>query len=465
MNEIVAKAMREGYKEDDPSTVLALLVMALGRVAVEGVSGSPISAHNDRPSGFRGGSSDNPPGRDLFNEARRRLGFIATQCTLENVQIMLLQATYYQSTARHLDFWRTTLAASEACQVLIRCHGIHWPSANGDLVKRAHWTCVLFEQLFHIELDLPQSQIHTLEDEIPLPHFQETQDQQKDLTAPVTTGAAAGGERGSYEHHFLAMISLCRLIWRIHREIHACEHNVIHAEPLAQDENATTTHVNTSTSTSQAATSDYHSGPAMALIRELAGQLDSWRTLSTRFLQWSDEDESGFLGSDLTAGESSELLFSAEQGSIPIGHMCSLDIVGAHLKTRFCYARFMVYRPLIYKALHFPELMTMDEYHCCAIAIKSICVWPLAMAPPRYKKRLVPYMWTWSQQFMAILLILNLCTTNECLRRVVGDGLVRPQEIEQTVQLVLDWLRDAKQIDGIAERSWAIVEPLSTNLQ
>lgn len=72
-------------------------------------------------------------------------------------------------------------------------------------------------------------------------------------------------------------------------------------------------------------------------------------------------------------------------------------------------------------------------------------------------------MWTWSQQFMAILLILNLCSTNECLRRVVDGGLVRPQEIEQTVQLVLDGLRDAKQIDGIAERSWAIVEPL-TNL-
>lgn len=256
-------------------------------------------------------------------------------------------------------------------------------------MKRAYWTCVLFEQLFHIELDLPQSQIHTLEDEIPLPHFHETQDQQKDLTSPMTTSAAAGGERCSYEHHFLAMISLCRLISRIHREIHACEHNAIHAEPLIQDENATTTHGNTSTFTSQAATSDYHSGPAMALIRELAGQLDSWRTLSTRFLQWSDKDEFGFLGSNVTAGESSELLFSAEQGSIPIGHMCNLDIVSAHLRTRFCYARFIVYRPLIYKALHFPELMTVDNYHCCAIAIKSTCVWPLALAPPKYKKRLV----------------------------------------------------------------------------
>jgi hypothetical protein len=34
------------------------------------------------------------------------------------------------------------------------------------------------EELFHLELDLPRTQIRNLE-EVPLPHFQELQDQQK----------------------------------------------------------------------------------------------------------------------------------------------------------------------------------------------------------------------------------------------------------------------------------------------
>ena len=82
-------------------------------------------------------------GARIFNEARKRVGFIASQNTLENVQIMLLQATYHEATARHLDFWRLTIMASMACQVLIKCQPIEWQSHHGDLVKRAYWTCVL----------------------------------------------------------------------------------------------------------------------------------------------------------------------------------------------------------------------------------------------------------------------------------------------------------------------------------
>lgn len=160
-NEVVARLLREGYKDGDFGSVLALLVFAPGQVAIEGVFDWPVSVVNGRPSGFRGGSFDQPPGLSLFNEARKRLGFVATQCSLENVQIMLLQATYYQSTARHLDFWRSTSAATLACQVLIRCQAIDWSSTNGDLLKCAYWTCVLTEELFHLELDLPQTEIYT----------------------------------------------------------------------------------------------------------------------------------------------------------------------------------------------------------------------------------------------------------------------------------------------------------------
>lgn len=55
-----------------------------------------------------------------FNEARHRWGFVATSISLESVQIMLLQAMYLETHARHTDFWRSTVEASIVCEGLIK---------------------------------------------------------------------------------------------------------------------------------------------------------------------------------------------------------------------------------------------------------------------------------------------------------------------------------------------------------
>jgi hypothetical protein len=216
MDDVVARLLREGYADGDCQSVLALMVFALGQVAIEGVFGTPISMPGGIASGFRGGTVDKPPGLEIFNEARRRLGFVANQCTLENVQILLLQATYFESNSRHLDFWRSTVAASMACQVLIKCQDVDWSTQTGDMIKRAYWACILSEDLYHLDLDLPQTGIHTLEDEVPLPYFHEAHD---------AHGRTQGTEeRSHFQYHFLAMIALRRLIARIHGVIHECKY-------------------------------------------------------------------------------------------------------------------------------------------------------------------------------------------------------------------------------------------------
>ncbi|KAH9845066.1 GAL4-like Zn(II)2Cys6 (or C6 zinc) binuclear cluster DNA-binding domain [Teratosphaeria destructans] len=453
MNDVVARLLREGYGDGDPGSVLALLVYALGQVAIEGVFDRPVSMVQGQPSGFRGGTLDRPPGLALFNEARRRLGFVVTQCSLENVQIMLLQATYYEACARHLDFWRATVAASMACQVLIRCQPTEWSSPEGDLIKRAYWTCVLSEDLYHVDLDLPQSGILRLEDEVPLPYFHSE-------SSPTTV------EEGShYQEHFLAMIALRRLISRTHTVIHECERAASNAEPLWRTAGRNGSQAHTpltaaSPGRTETTTNDY-GGPPVAVIREMVRQLDSWRALLPRPLQWSDADRFGFPSRDPLSRQPNEPLFSIDQGPVPIGHRCNLDVVSAQLRTRFYYARFMMYRPFIYKALHFPELMTPDDCNCCALAIKSACMWPLAMAPPKNKKRLVPHLFAWTQNFMGILLILRMTTVNDCLRSVIDErGVVGRSEIERTIALMMDWVRDVKQVDGIAEWGWKILDPL-----
>ena len=159
MNGTVAPLLRDGYGDGDPKAVLALLVFALGKVAIEAVFERPISLVDGQPSGFRGGTVDKPPGLAIFNEARRRMGFVATLNSLENVQMLLLEALYYESDARHLDFWRATSAASLACQMLIKCKAVDWDSPTGDLVKRAYWTCILSEDFYHL-VRTPKQLLH-----------------------------------------------------------------------------------------------------------------------------------------------------------------------------------------------------------------------------------------------------------------------------------------------------------------
>jgi len=79
----------EGFNEGMASTI-ALLICALGEVAIAGTQGIPIHVSNGRPSGMKGGTTTQPPGLGLFNEARRRMGFNLTACSLENVQIFAL---------------------------------------------------------------------------------------------------------------------------------------------------------------------------------------------------------------------------------------------------------------------------------------------------------------------------------------------------------------------------------------
>ncbi|KAK3044385.1 hypothetical protein LTS18_001423, partial [Coniosporium uncinatum] len=105
---VLPEVAGRGFSNTDYNSVIALLVMALGAVAYSGSYDLPINNFaNNHSSGIRGGSADHPPGLEWFNQARLRIGFMATQCTLENVQALLLQAIYYQACWRHLDFWRS----------------------------------------------------------------------------------------------------------------------------------------------------------------------------------------------------------------------------------------------------------------------------------------------------------------------------------------------------------------------
>lgn len=91
LSDTLTKVYSEGF-DGDVESVTALLIFALGEVAIEGSRGNSIEEYNGRPSGVRGGSQQRPPGLALFNEARKRIGFCLVDCELENAQVYSLAA-------------------------------------------------------------------------------------------------------------------------------------------------------------------------------------------------------------------------------------------------------------------------------------------------------------------------------------------------------------------------------------
>jgi hypothetical protein len=233
MDTVVARLLREGYREDDPESVLALLVFALGKLAMGSVFDWPTSGSHRISSGSHGEAFEKPPGLGLFNEARRRTGMVSTKCCLENVQINLLQATYFESSSRHSDFWSSVSAASMACMCLIRGQQIDWSSLNGDFIKRAYWICVFHERLFDLDLKVASTGIESLQDRVPLPHFPRLLKKVKQfgVSAFDDVDTSAADKNHDYAYHFYASIALSRMIRRVDKIVHGYEHVARNEKP------------------------------------------------------------------------------------------------------------------------------------------------------------------------------------------------------------------------------------------
>jgi hypothetical protein len=455
LGDVVARLLREGFRDDDPESVLALLVFALGQLAIEGVIGRPTSAHNDEFSGFRGGTIEKPPGLGLFNEARRRIGMVNTQFRLENVQIMLLQATYFEASAMHLDFWSSISAASLACICLIKSQQINWTSSYGDLVSRAYWVCVLQERLFDLEFRVASTGIESLEDQIPLPHFYVETEGRTGNPLSGTTNASTADGKGASAFYFIAMTALSRLLRRADNIIHDYEPNQGEIELLWHSSN----NLDNTHAEENASHFGNYSGPPTELCQELVHQLDLWRDALPQKLQWSDNDRFDFEEVEPLSTALLSCSFSPLQNLGPgvIDH--NTDIVVAQLRTRFYHARFSICRPFIYKALHLPQLMTADDRVKCAFAIDAACLWPLSLAPPKNKKYLIPHLFSWTQNFLAMIFVLRMCGKSRYLRDVCHERGVAEDDRESAISSMIRWLEDVRQVDEIADWSIRLLGP------
>ena len=127
-------------------------------------------------------------------------------------------------------------------------------------------------------------------------------------------------------------------------------------------------------------------GPSLGNLKQLAGQLAQWRSLLPVELQWSEDDPTVFPpATQYTRYYSQSLdpsltttfqvpqgapLFTTDLDQEPGLYAYAYDIQVALLRTRYYYAKYMVHRPYIYKALHFPDQMGPMDHQGVAECFK-----------------------------------------------------------------------------------------------
>ncbi|KAL2182901.1 hypothetical protein L209DRAFT_696874 [Thermothelomyces heterothallicus CBS 203.75] len=497
MSETLPALFNHGFGDDMPSTI-AFLVFALGGVAIAGSEGPPVHVYNGRASGVKGGTRDRPPGLELFNEARRRMGFNSTECSLENVQMFELASIYYGTCFSPLDFWRMNGSASAACQALITSHPSVLSSAQADLTRRAFWHCAIMETGLKLEFCCPLTGLAKMELLVGLPDF----------SGPFAEDDYISNQESHFQEHFASQIVLRRLLVDFHAV-------------LNQGKSETSLFSHMSAHYSPAPTS---AGVDRATIHQFALQLKKWRGMLPVHLRWHDDAPDIYLnGNDnpsvglyrtnaslytpattpiTTAGpntiqqqlhqyqqqeqqqqqrrrrrqqqqQSEQVqpqppvpgptdtalhMFTTDLDAVPSRYAYILDVQVALLRSRYYYTKYLIHRPFIYKALHHPDAMSHDDAVGAAECLKAALKWPVAMSPPCRQKRLIPCSFFFTQNFFGILVLLHMSSTVPVLRRIRSTLCGERFELDaaETVGLYLDWLRDLKEVDDGTVWFWGV---------
>ncbi|KAH8676350.1 hypothetical protein BX600DRAFT_200653 [Xylariales sp. PMI_506] len=449
-------------------STLTYLILALGEVGLAAAQGSSISVHKGLGGGIKGGTLERPPGLRLFNEARKRMGFNLTECSVENVQIFALAALYYETCSRHTEFWRMMNSASLACQALLTSKPEELTSPRAELIKRIFWHCSITEtyvkpnigyiklisgldvtnlftsrcRYLNIEFNIPLTGLDRFEDLVGMPDFRPGLFSDEDY---------ACNQASHYQEHFSSQIFLRK---------------------LSSEFQTTLATASTNVNTPHMSANEHGQPPIITTLKQYAVQLEQWRGLLPAVLGWEDRhtDTVSFVTqaayNEATYVQPMQEIhvnviptFTTDLHAAAIQYSYVTDIQIAILRSRYSYAKYLIYRAFVFKALHHPEKMTHEDAEGVAMCLRSILLWPITMSPVRNRKRLIPCLFFWSQNILTILLILQLSQQVPILIRIRTDFLGNQFDLEaqETTRLCIDWIRDLKEMDATALWCWTIL--------
>ncbi|KAG9244619.1 hypothetical protein BJ878DRAFT_534452 [Calycina marina] len=321
---------------------------------------------------------------------------------------------FFNEARKRLGF-QSSQCDLEVVQILsLTADPVDWTSKRGDMIKCIFWHCAIMETSIYLELDLPPVGIIKFAEQIGLPHF----------TGAFCDEDHQGNTSSPFEAHFPSQVALRRL----------------------------------STQTS-GSTDGSRTIPSHKSLKLLAAQLREWRSILPSKLHWAEDQREAFpipqvpniatfnerVDPDLLSqtGRDNKSLFTADLSAPYMDYPYVYDIQVALLRTSYYYEKYMICRPYVYKALHNPVQIEDEDAQGVAECLR----------------RMVPYLFCWSQNFLTILIIVHMTEHNEMLRNIRRQ-LAGPRfeaEIGATVETMIDWIRDLKNSDPISPWCWNIL--------
>jgi hypothetical protein len=205
--------------------------------------------------------------------------------------------------------------------------------------------------------------------------------------------------------------------------------------------------------------SKIYRGPSYIECTALADDLEEWREALPNPLKWNDGLTSEMPNATNNPSPYEPLFVPNNPTNLPITHRFSLDILIALLRSRYLYARYIIYLPFVYKALHYPDQMSNDDFYGVTWCLKACLHWPVVMSPPKDKKRILPHLFSWTHCFIGMIILFKMIPRSESLTWVKNHHFSNG-ELEESLSLMLDWIADMKQVDGIAWWASHVIENL-----
>jgi hypothetical protein len=71
--------------------------------------------------------------------------------------------------------------------------------------------------------------------------------------------------------------------------------------------------------------------------------------------------------------------------------------------------------------------------------------------PPKDRKHLLPHLFSWTQSFLSLTLVLRACCLSKSLDDIGDDGGELRERVERSVDLMIAWLEEIRHNDGVAD--------------
>jgi hypothetical protein len=187
------------------NTCLALVVTAIGALAEQP---SIVGAMADRP--------DAP----YIDAALAMLPSVLAESSIRSLQCLVLLSVYYSCLVKPCQAHDYALIASAKAQNILKSGAYRDDQTILEMVRRSYWAVLLIESELNVQLDLAESGIWKLENDIPLPSSHATWRFVPDSmsTPPSATSQERFEPTGSTPEeilsYFLAEIAMRRLLQR-----------------------------------------------------------------------------------------------------------------------------------------------------------------------------------------------------------------------------------------------------------